>query len=248
MANRETERASPLVERTIDALGRRIVHGTYAPDTALPTETEIAKSTGVGRNVVREATKYLTSMGLLRIAQGSGTKVQPKENWNYLDSRIIQWAMDSDDLRDGLIDELSALRYIVEPEVAAMAAELATITEKLRLFEALEAMEANKDDPEKAVEADILFHRRLFAAAHNKFLVTLLRAVVAVLRANFELAIRADYAIIEFLDEHRQVAEAVYDRNPDEARSCMRKLLRRNERHLSEMRAALAPGKSAGNR
>ena len=62
-------------------------------------------------------------MGLLHITQGSGTKVRPQDSWNCLDQRVIGWAMESDELRDGFIDELSTLRFIVEPEVAALAAE-----------------------------------------------------------------------------------------------------------------------------
>lgn len=233
-------RSPSLVEQTIDVLGRDIINGTYAPNESLPPEVEIARAIGVGRNVVREATKILTSVGLLRIAQGSGTKVQPVDQWNYLDQRVIGWAMDSDDLRDDLIDELSTLRLIVEPEVAAIAAQTASTTEILRLFEAFEEMEKNRDIPEQAVEADILFHRRLFAAAHNKFLTAILRTVVVVLRANFALAIKADYHIIEFLEEHRQVAEAINRRDPDAARAAMRLMLTNNEQHLIDMRKAVA--------
>ncbi len=234
------DRTSPLVERTIDMLGRQIVHGKHAPDTLLPPESEIARTAGVGRNVVREATKVLTSMGLLRVAQGAGTTVQPTRNWEHLDRRVLGWAMESDELREGLIDELSTLRYILEPEVAAIAAELATTTEVLRLFEAWEMMDANRHNPERAVEADILFHRRMFEAAHNKFLSALLRTVVTVLRANFEMALRADLEVIGFLEEHRLVAEAIKDRKPDEARHRMQLLLRNNQRQIAGMRHALA--------
>ena len=108
-------------------------------------------------------------------------------------------------------------------------------------------MEANKEIPERAVEADILFHRRMFAAAHNKFLSALLQTVVVVLRANFELAIKAQHEVIGFLEEHRLVAEAINDRDPDGARTCMRNLLRNNERHLTEMRAALSDRESGRN-
>lgn len=233
-------RAPSLVDVATDRIGRQIIQGTYPQNTLLPTESEIAASLGVGRNVVREATKILTSKGLLRITQGSGTTVQPEEGWNYLDQQVISWAMESGELREGLIDELATLRFIVEPEVAALAAEQASTTEILRLFEAYEEMEKNRDIPEKAVEADILFHRRLFAAAHNKFLTALLRTVVAVLRANFALAIKADYAIIEFLEEHRLVAEAVNNRDPAGARAIMQQLLLNNKQNLIDMRAAIA--------
>lgn len=108
--------------------------------------------------------------------------------------------------RHWLIDELSTLRFIVEPVVAAFVVELTSATEKLRLFEAHEEMEANKDIPERAVDADILFHRRMLAIARNKFLSALLQTVVLVLRANVKRATKAQHEVIEFLEEHRLVA------------------------------------------
>lgn len=237
-ATSTSPRSPSLVDQTIDKLGRDIINGVYLPKASLPPEAEIARSIGVGRNVVREATKILTSKGLLRITQGSGTKVQEEVEWNYLDQRVIGWAMESDDLREDLIDELTTLRFINEPEVAALAARSATTTEILRLFEAYEEMEKYRHIPERAVEADILFHCRLFAAAHNKFLTAILRTVIVVLRANFEVAIRADHPIIEFLDEHRHVAEAINRRDPEGARAAMQILLKNNRRNLVDMRHA----------
>ena len=64
-------------------------------------------------------------------------------------------------------------------------------------------------------------------------------------RADFELAIKAEHEVTEFLEEHRLVAEAINDRDPDGARSRMRNLLHNNECHLTEMRAALSSGDPA---
>lgn len=233
-------RSPSLVDKAVDTLGRGVIRGDYEPGDLMPPEAEIASSLGISRNVAREAFKILASKGLVRIVQGSGTRIQSEEEWNYLDQQLIGWAMEADQLRDGLIDQLSQLRYIVEPEVAALAAEHASTTEILRLFEAQEAMERHRNEPELAVEADILFHRHLFAAAHNKFLNALLRTVIVILRANFSLAIKADYDIIKFLDEHRVVAEAIHRRDPDAARQAMRGLLDNNRTHLIDMRKTVS--------
>ncbi|WP_421726529.1 FadR/GntR family transcriptional regulator [Bauldia sp.] len=229
-----------LVGQTVDRLGEAIVGGTYQPGTVLPPEAELARVFGVSRNVVREAVKVLAANGLVRVSRGSGTTVEPAADWNYFDQSVIGWMLAHEDQRDQLVDELSTLRFIIEPEVAALAAEFATTTEILRLFEAFEAMERHLHEPQKAVEADILFHRRLFEAAHNRLLMGMLRTVVAVLRANFALAIKADYAIIEFLEEHRVVAEAINRREPDAARAAMQVLLSNNKKNLTAMRREVA--------
>lgn len=226
-----------LVARTVDTLGRSIVQGGYPTDTLLPPEGEIGRLLGVGRNVVREAIKLLSAKGLVRVAQGAGTPVLPESEWDYFDQQVIGWSLESDLLRDRLVDELSAVRFVVEPAIAAMAAEGATTTEVLRLFEAYERMEAELGNRDREVEADILFHRRLFEASHNRLMMGFLRTVVAVLRSNFELAIKADHVIIRYLKEHRDVAEAVRRRDPDGAHAAMRELLLNNRNNLAEMRA-----------
>ncbi|MCP4385348.1 MAG: FadR family transcriptional regulator [Hyphomicrobiales bacterium] len=234
------KKGQSLVGLTVDRLGGAIIGGAHQPGDLLPPEGEIARVYGVSRNVVREAVKILAVNGLLRVSRGSGTVVEPTSEWNYLDQSVIAWMLQQDEQREQLVDELSTLRYIIEPEVAALAAESASTTEILRLFEAFEQMEEHLHEPEKAVEADILFHRRLFEAAHNRLLMGMLRTVVAVLRANFALAIKAEYAIIEFLEEHRVVAEAINRRDPAAARAAMQVLLRNNKKNLTDMRARVA--------
>ncbi|MEO1103626.1 MAG: FadR/GntR family transcriptional regulator [Pseudomonadota bacterium] len=227
-----------LVERTVNALGREIATGARRPGESLPPEAEIARLQGVSRNVVREAMRMLATKGLLSIAQGSGTVVQPLSDWNFFDRRVIEWILQTPEMRDELVDELNTLRLIVEPEVCALATKVATMTEVLRLFEALELMETHVTDPVRTVEHDILFHRRLFEASHNRLLMSMLRAVEAVLRSNFAVAIRVDHAIADFLREHRAVAEAIHRRDPEEAREAMRTLLINNITNLTHMRQA----------
>ena len=238
-------RGPSLMVRIVDALGRAIVHGHYPQESPLPPETELARSIGAGRNVIREAIKVLSAKGLVRVAHGSGTPVLPQSEWNFFDQQVIGWTLESEAMRDGLVDELSTLRFVIEPEVAALAASSATTTEVLRLFEAYEQMEANLSDRNRAVEADILFHRRLFEACHNRLMTQFLRTVITVLRANFELAIMADHMVIRFLEEHREVAEAVHRHEPDSARVAMQGLLLNNRKNLTEMRDAIRTVRSA---
>ena len=134
------------------------------------------------------------------------------------------------------MDELSALRWIVEPEGAALAARSASAAQVLRLFEALDRMEGASDDS-TTIEADIVFHERLFEATRNRLLFSFMRTVEAVLRANFALSLRVKHDIPQFLAEHRGLAEAVRLHNPERARTIMRDLLSNNARHLAAMRA-----------
>lgn len=246
MSSDRQARGPTLVDGVVDWIGSRIISGEFRPNLTLPVENEIAETLGVGRNVVREAAKILADKNLLRTVRRRGMTVLPKSEWNTLDEDVIAWSLSQQDLRDEMLDELTVLRFMVEPEVAAIASRSATVTEVLRLFEAVELMELHASgDKADAIEADIFFHRRMFEASHNKILLGLMRPVFALLRANFASAIERDDGQHYYVEEHRLVAEAVRGRDADGAREAMRKLLGNNARHISETRQARKPRRSA---
>jgi DNA-binding FadR family transcriptional regulator len=96
-------------------------------------------------------------------------------------------------------------------------------------------MEKLPDDLQKAIDADIAFHELLFKATHNRLLVALVPAFSLLLRANFEISIRAGKPASRNLKEHRQIAEAISRRDPEEARRAARKLLKKNTTGLTEL-------------
>lgn len=210
-----------------------ITSGEYGPERPLPVEAEIMERFGVSRNVVREAVKTLVGKGMLRTVRRAGTFVEPKDRWNLLDAEVLAWTMTSAAARRRLLPQLSQLRAIIEPEVAALAAASASTTEALRLQEAYDEMERHAKDPQRAIDFDILFHRRLFEAAHNDLLRSLLPAFVTLLRANFEVSIGSANGFIRNLKLHQQVADAVRLGQPEAARCAMHLLLSNNERDLA---------------
>lgn len=236
MRERSRPRTGSTLQRTVEAVGRAIVNGLHGPGSILPVEETLAAHHAVGRNVMREAIKILAEKRLLRTERRAGTEVLPESDWNFLDHEVIAWTLEDAAARDRIVDELSALRAIVEPEVAALAARSASAGQVLRLFEAVERMEGASTES-ATIEADIAFHERLFDATQNRLLFSLMRTVEAVLQANFELALRVKHDIPQFLAEHRALAEAVRIRDAKQARAIMRDLLANNARHLASMRS-----------
>src|ERR1700726_1551140 len=112
-----------LVDQALVTVGRWIVDGRYAPGETLPTEQEICRELGMGRNAIREAIKMLVSKGVVRTVRRSGMKVEPRAKWNMLDPAVLSWTLANPEIRDGLLDDLTSLRQIIEPEVAALAAQ-----------------------------------------------------------------------------------------------------------------------------
>ena len=120
----------------LNDLGRRIVRGDYAVGTLLPTEAELCRIYSVGRNSAREMIKTLSGKHLVRTVHGTGSLVLPREEWSLLDPLVLKWRFDDSREESALTEELTHLRLVLEPAISAAAAERASTTQILRVFEA----------------------------------------------------------------------------------------------------------------
>lgn len=232
---REAIRSVSVVDRLVSALGRNIAGGVWKPEETLPTEPELAHRFGAGRNAVREAVKILAAKGFVRTERRAGTIVRPEFCWNLLDPEVLSWMLTALANRDNLLDELSELRSIIEPTVAALAATHASAMETLQIFETYDQMEKIPDGMQSVIDVDVAFHELLFEATHNRLLIALVPAFSLLLRTNFEISIRAGKPATRNLKEHRQIAEAVSRRDPNGAMRATRKLLTKITAELAEM-------------
>src|SRR5512134_275716 len=65
-----------VAEEIVEQLRSLILTGQSPPGAKLPPERELSKKLGVNRASLREALKKLEHLGLVRIRQGDGTRVQ----------------------------------------------------------------------------------------------------------------------------------------------------------------------------
>ena len=221
-------RRSGLLNRAVVDIGSRITRGDYEPDTTLPIESELADQLGVGRNVVREAVKVLAGKGLLRTGPRVGTRVRPRSDWNLLDPDVISWSAHSTKTFEPMLRELTEVRRLFEPAAAELASKRATRREAADLLAAVERMEATVDDPKESLKADLEFHRVLLTSAHNSVLASFQNVISALLRSDFEIAMRRPGAFADSIGRHREIAEAVADRAPGRARRAAETLIDEN--------------------
>ena len=122
---------------------------TWPQERCCPTEPVLCEQFGFSRTVIREALKLLEERGLVRVEQGRGTTVQPREAWNLLDPR-----RDPDRARvrrrhvaarqpDRRSAACSSARWRAPPRQALSDDDLAALAENL------ERMEASYDDYER---------------------------------------------------------------------------------------------------
>jgi DNA-binding FadR family transcriptional regulator len=208
-----------------ETLALRILGGTYPPEKPLPNEAALLAEFGVSRTCLREALQMLSAKGLVRSRPKLGTFVREALHWNFLDADLLRWRQRVVS-KPTFLRELFAVRRMVEPETAALAAENATPAMLAQLQVALVTMaEGSGAYTPQTTEADVAFHRLLLAASGNALLSGLGACIEEALRASISISSHPDYAFPFALDKHVAVFEAVCDRNPAAARKRMIALL-----------------------
>ena len=161
-------------DRIVITLGKQIVHGKYVPGSPLPAEAELCEEFATSRNIIREVFRSLMAKRLIEMKRYRGAFVAPRNQWNYLDTDVLQWVLENDyDPR--LISAMSEVRNLVEPAIARWAAERATSSDLAQIESALNEMIANNQDREAFNEADkanmpqtLQEHKALFDAIRHQ--------------------------------------------------------------------------------
>lgn len=224
---------------TVDHLGEAIVSGQYAPSQSIPPEPVLGESLGVSRTVVREAVKSLAAKGLVVTGPKVGTRVLPKDQWNWFDPDVIAWQAKAG-LSPEFLRDLQDLRRIVEPSAVRMAAERATPEDIRNLEEAFAGMEqAIRTGGEgDYVPHDLRFHQGLLQACHNSLLIQMSKALSALLRTSFQLSTAKKGGAANALPLHRAVLDAVIGRNPERAEKAILVLINGAHQDIEEILAS----------
>ncbi|HWB46936.1 MAG TPA: FadR/GntR family transcriptional regulator [Hyphomicrobiaceae bacterium] len=167
------------VQRLYQQIAARIAElievGEFAFGARLPPERDLALQFGVSRPTVREALIALEISGLVEVRTGSGAYVIHRKS----DARSIGKPVHLADAGPSTFD-LIAARRVVEPAVAAQAAQLSTPQEVAVIAHALEQFERHWNGTHwEKLEADRDFHLALAAASHNSVLLKIVEGLWA---------------------------------------------------------------------
>ena len=210
--------------QVVHGLGARIVRGGLAPGDAVPTEEELVSEFQVGRSALREGVKVLAGKGLLESRTSAGTRVRPRESWNLLDPDVLTWRF-SPDPSPGDVVALASLRVALEPGAARLAAESASSGQRGAISVAMARLWATVDDPDAFIEADLAFHRAVFAAANNDLLLYIHDVISVALGAIRPLHTHSAGHNRETLPGHERVAVAVRHGHHRKAEAAMREIV-----------------------
>jgi DNA-binding FadR family transcriptional regulator len=213
--------AETLSRRITRELIASIIQGHYRPGDLLPTEDELCEQMGVSRSVIREATKSITILGMVRSRQGRGTEILPDENWNEFAPEVIEARSDHQTVDEFLV-HLLELRRIIEVEAAGLAAQRASVEDVSAMASLIDAMVGVGEDTAAFARLDVRFHDAILAATGNRPLRSLLRSIEpALLTARTVSLTTRGEGLKRSTKEHRAIFEAIKVRSVDRARRAM---------------------------
>ena len=211
-----------LYEQIVLQIEESIQKGVLKAGDQLPAERELAQQFGVSRTAVREAVKALREKGLVEAYAGRGTFVTDGT------SHAMKLSLDRM-LRLGQSEDSSFLvevREILEPEIAALAAERSEAQHLTAMREALAVMDSARSDPDAFIEGDLDFHLALAEAAGNPLILSLIDSIVGLLREQRTKIFSVDGGPERGQYHHKRILEAIEHRDPQRAREVMKAHLR----------------------
>lgn len=206
-----------------------IVHGELAPGERMP-EVALAARLETSRGTVREALRAMADSGLVEIVPRRGAFV------SQLSVRAT-W-------------EITSMRALLEPYAARLALEAAGgdprfQAEVTAAFEALRVAVTQPDpDPVAVADADIAFHRAVYARCGHEMLLGQL-ANLAVLARRIVLTNQIHSADAPTLvAQHAPIADAVAVRDPALLETALRTHVIEGGELLMTRMSALEPSRS----
>lgn len=208
-------RAIKLSEQIVGRIGSRLA-AQPGMDSDL-SETQVCQEFGVSRTVAREVLQTLASIGMVKVSHGRRSRILPPSEWDHLSPVVLRFYGDAREVRT-VMAELHDVRLILEPEIAARAAELAAPHHLAELRTCLETMARSLREPSVYMEADLAFHDVLVKASENRVLNRIMELNQSLLHSSRQITNEIPHGLVEASLAHRRVYEAVAAGDSDRAR------------------------------
>lgn len=198
-----------------DQIRDQIESGAAQHGQQLPSERDLAVSLGVSRPTVREALIALEVAGLVEVRVGVGAFVLSPN----------KAGKDLPDMAHSPT-EIMAVRRLLEPEAAALAAQNIGDAGKQRLRQVVARMRSETFDGKWSAEDDRNLHMTIAEGSGNAALREMLDSLWALRSEEVDSRFHRHLADIDSLrdhimEDHGRIAEAVIEGDSDAARKAM---------------------------
>ncbi|MCK9507703.1 MAG: FadR family transcriptional regulator [Pigmentiphaga sp.] len=223
------ESTATRVERQIK---EAVLSGKLKAGEVLGSENELAAQFGVSRLPIREALSRLSALGIIEIRTGAGGGARIAESANP--SAAIEALALQFQLAGVTVDEVFVAQYTLETAAIPLAAKEATDEELDAIEAAIGLAEAAVNGGERFTRASLNVHQLMVDAAHNHVLSAVMQAVTAVLYRAL-LKGTNEQTAKGVVKHHRQVLQALRQRDPEAVRMAVIPYLERVRRHTNEL-------------
>ena len=193
-----------------------IRQGTLKHGDRLLPERELAEQFKVSRSSLREAIHSLELQGLVVSKRGSGTFI----NTENLASVLALVAAGISTGEEALHD-IFEMRRLLEPSIAALAAQRTTKSELDRMTNILHEQQHQIDAGDTGVESDTAFHFALAAATHNSALLKVVSAVEDILQRSRDESLQVPGRPQRSLASHQQILQMIETGDSEGAQRAM---------------------------
>jgi DNA-binding GntR family transcriptional regulator len=171
---------------------------------AVIDERGLMEQLGIGRTPIREA--------LRRLAQERLVEVYPRRGM----------FVTSVEIRD--LASLAEVRSVLESAAARLAAERATVDDREAVADLLRQLERHAElDQRELMALDEQIHRQVYHAARNHFLEVSLEEYYVLALRIWYLALDSARELEQAVLGHREILEAIRDRDANRAEQAMRR-------------------------
>lgn len=201
-------------DRAVDELMRFIRERGYGVGEKLPNEYELSAQLGVSRNTIREVMRVLASRNILDIRQGAGTFISQKKG--VADDPLGFSLMED---RRKLVEDLIQIRYIIEPQIAALAAQNATPQDISILGGLCDEVEALIRKRRDFMQKDVDFHTQLAVCSRNMVMSNLIPVICEGITIFAAMVVEPEFD--QTVKSHHEIFEAVRERRAADAQQAM---------------------------
>jgi GntR family transcriptional repressor for pyruvate dehydrogenase complex len=220
-----------IYESVSEQIENLIKSGEWKEGCRVPTEEELAANFNVGRGSVREAIKSLQMSRILISNPGLGTYVADNAITSINNSRLAEMLNDESNM-----NELIEARYILEPELASMAALNSTPDMIVELQTYIDMMK-KVDTKEELIHYGHLFHVAISEMCGNRILINLYKSISEPLQKLRQ----ANFLTIELyqrdIEVHQSILDAIAAKDQRLSYKRMQDHLRRDYVDAREMHA-----------
>jgi len=220
--DRSTDRVT--TEHVVSHVRTLIEQGALKPGDRLPPERELAVQIGVSRPSVRAGLQALSAIGVVQARHGAGTFITDGPPMLGTGPLSFLAALHGFTGR-----EMFEARRVLEVGAIGLAAQNATGDQLAPIAEEMAGMFAALDDPHAFLVHDIRFHRAIARASRNPILASLIEMVSAMFYERRRRKVGAPRDLREAAEMHRQIYQALRNRDAAGAQAAMSEHLRQSE-------------------